>query len=414
MIFGPDFHRDPYPVYRRLRDEAPCHHEPALGLYALSRYEDVLAALRQPAVFSSAARAVASSAAGAGPYRGADTASPERETAAEGPARSLLFLDPPEHQVLRQAVSRGFTPQAVLRLEPAVRDIAAGLADRIADRGGGEFVTEFAAPLAIAVILRLLGVPEADRARVSELLSASAPSGAEAELRSYWLGLSALLRGREDAGKGDGEDRGVVAELVRPDAGLRDADASAGPACRAPLTDEQVAAFCALVGQAGTESVAMALSNALVLFGRHHDQWRTLCARPDAIPAAFEEVLRYWAPTQHQGRTLTADVRLHGRLLPAGAHVLLLTGSAGRDERAYPDPDVFDIGRFHPDRRPSTALGFGLGAHFCLGAALARLQARVALRELTRRFPRYRTDEERTVRSEVMNGFGHSRVPFSM
>jgi cytochrome P450 len=409
MIFGPDFQQDPYPAYRRLRGNAPCHHDRALGFFALSRYTDVLAGLRQPTLFSSAARPVAD------PPRGSATDSvPARETAAApGPVPSLLFMDPPEHQVLRHAVSRGFTPQAVKRLEPAVREIAVGLADELADRGGGDFVADFAAPLATAVVMRLLGVPEADRAHVSGLLSASAPPGAAAGLRSYWLGLSTLLRAGEGTGAGDGTGRGVVAELVRQDGGPVGDVPPSGPPGREPLTDEQAAAFCALVGQAGTESVAMALSNALVLFGRHPDQWRTVCMRPDAIPAAVEEVLRYWAPTQHQGRTLTADARLHGRLLPTGSHVLLLTGSASRDERAYPDPDVFDIGRFHPDRRPSTPLGFGFGAHFCLGAALARLQARVALRELARRFPQFRVDEDGTVRSEVVNGFGHSRVPFS-
>lgn len=378
MIFTPDFHRDPYPVYRRLRDEDPCYHVPELGCYALSRYADVLDALRRPTVFSSAARL--------GPGQGGDGQADEKAV------RSLLFLDPPEHQVLRRAVARGFTPQAVLRLEPAIREIAARLADRLAGQGGGDFVAAFAAPLAVGVILHLLGVPEADRARVAELL----PGSPDGELRSYWLGRCALLRDGEGTG---GDGAGVVADLVRPG--------------RTRLDDEQIAAFCALVGEAGTDSVTMALSNALVLFGRHQDQWRTLRERPDAIPAAVEEVLRYWAPTQHQSRRLTADVRLHGRLLPAGSHVLLLTGSANRDERAYPDPDVFDIGRFRPDRDASTPLGFGFGPHFCLGAALARLELRVALEELAARLPRFQVDEERAVRSAAANGFGYRSVPLS-
>lgn len=373
MIFTAGFHDDPYPAYRWLREHAPCHHEPDLGFYALSRYADVVAALRRHSLFSSSGGRPAAS-----------------------PAPSLLFMDPPGHGRLRRVVSGGFTPRAVRRMEAAVRDIVVGRLARLAERGGGDFTAELAAPLAHEVVMRLLGVPDGDRATVRSLLSAPPSPQAAAELGAYWRALCAAAR--TEAGEG------MVAGLVRP----RRTAASAGPG---PLTDDQVAAFCSLVAQAGTESVAMLLSNAMVLFARHPEQWRLVVERPETVPAAVEEVLRYWAPTQHQRRTLTAGTEIHGRRMPAGAVVVLLTGSASRDERAYPDPDTFDVTRFTADRHASAPVGFGFGAHFCLGAALARLQARVALREVAGRFPRFSVDEDGLVRSDAANGFGFTRVP---
>lgn len=345
----------------------------------MSRYDDVVAALRRPLLFSSAART---------------------RTAA-GSVPSLLFMDPPEHSALRRVVSRAFTPREVTWMEAAVTQAAVELATRLSAQGGGDFVADFAAPLPVAVVLRLLGVREDERARVSELLSGQQTPGVAEELRAYWSALSAAER--RAAGPAGGG--GLVAELVRAEGG-------GGTDGRRPLSDEEVAAFCSLVGQAGTESVAMLLSNSLVLFARHPEQWRVVCGRPEAIPAAVEEVLRFWAPTQHQGRVLTDDVALHGRRMPAGSHVLLLIGSAGRDERAYPEPDVFDIDRFGPGRRPSAQAAFGFGAHFCVGAALARLQARIALEEFSKRFPCFDLDEGKAVRSGADNGFGYENLPF--
>jgi cytochrome P450 len=173
------------------------------------------------------------------------------------------------------------------------------------------------------------------------------------------------------------------------------------------LTDDEVVGFCQLIGSAGTETLTKLLANAAVLFQRNPDQWSRVLDDPATIPGAVEEVLRYWAPSQYQGRVLTDDVTLHGETIPAGARVLLLTGAANRDERAYPEPDRFDIGR-----GDHVALGFGHGVHFCLGASLARLEGRVALEEFARRFPRYEIDEARVERVHMSNVHGFAHVPF--
>jgi cytochrome P450 len=174
------------------------------------------------------------------------------------------------------------------------------------------------------------------------------------------------------------------------------------------LTDPEVAGFLNLLGGAGSETVTKLLANGIVLFARHTDQYQVILDDPAAIPAAVEEMLRYTSPSQYQGRVLTRDVRLHDTDMPKGARVLLLTGSANRDERAFPDPDRFDVGR-----QQLVPLALGYGVHSCLGAALARLESRVALEEFTARFPRYRVDESRLERVHMGNVHGFSGVPFA-
>ena len=173
------------------------------------------------------------------------------------------------------------------------------------------------------------------------------------------------------------------------------------------LTDNEIAGFCSLLGSAGNETVTKLLANAAVLFARHPGEYRKICEAPGRIPGAVEETLRYTSPSQYQGRTVTRDVEWHGVPVPKGARILMLTASANRDEREFPDPDRFDV-----DRKVPLALGFGQGIHFCLGAALARLESRVALEEFTRRFPRYAIDEARCVRVHMSNVHGYEHVPF--
>ena len=174
----------------------------------------------------------------------------------------------------------------------------------------------------------------------------------------------------------------------------------------ARLTDREVVGFCSLIGSAGTETLTKLLANAVVLFERNPQEWRKVLADPGLIAGAVEETLRYWPPAQYQGRVLTDDVSLHGVRMPKGARVLLITGSANRDERQYPDPDRFDI-----DRAQHLALGFGHGIHFCLGAALARLEGRVGLEEFATRFPRYEIDEAKIRRVHMSNVHGFASVP---
>jgi cytochrome P450 len=388
--FSHEFHEDPYPTYRWLRDQAPLYHNPELGFFALSRYRDVLAASLDWQTYSSA-----------------EGTTLERIDPRLFETRPMIiFLDPPRHDLLRKLVSRAFTPRRVAALEPFVRQTVSDLLDRCVREGGGDFVHDVSMPLPMAVIFTLLGVPEADRRQLREWMDVSLDRDrdtpviperaivAMASMLRYWMEFVEGLR----AAPNDG----LVAALL-------DAEVEGDDGRPARLTDGEIVGFCNLLGAAGNETVTKLLANACVLFARHPDAYRRLCADPGTIPDAVEEVLRYTSPSQYQGRVTTRDVEWHGRTVPAGARILLLTGSGNRDEREFPDPDRFD-----PARRPEQHLALGHGVHFCVGASLARLESRVALEEFARRVPRYTVDEARCVRVHMSNVHGYEHVPFAM
>lgn len=384
--FSHEFQEDPYPLYQRLRDEAPCYRNDALDFFALTRYEDVVEASQQPTLFSSAE----------------GTTVEKLDTDLLPPM--MIFMDPPDHDVHRRLVSRAFTPRSVAALEPFVRNTARRYLEPLRARGGGDFVEEFSALLPMDVIMELLGVPSADRNQLRRWLDAGLERREEppyigdeaiealAHAHQYWTGLLAEKRRRPDDS--------LMSKLC--EAELTEGEATA---C---LRDDEILGFCSLIGSAGTETLTKLLANAVVLLQRFPSEWELLLSEPERIPAAVEEVLRYWAPSQYQGRVLTDDVTLHGVTMPAGARVLLVTGSANRDEREYDDPDRFTIGR-----TPHLATGFGHGLHFCLGAALARLEGRVGLEEFAATFPRYEVDEAGTRRVHQSNVHGFASVPFA-
>jgi cytochrome P450 len=381
--FAHEFHADPYPTYRRLRERAPLYHNEALGFWALSRYRDVREASLDWATYSSAE----------------GTTVERLDTTVFADRPMMIFMDPPRHDRLRALVSRAFTPRRVADLEPFVRATAVRLLDALAAAGGGDFVHDFAAPLPMEVIFTLLGVPEADRRRLRTWMDRSLERDrdtpviparaleAMVELMQYWFAFLGELRRRPNDG------------LI---AGLLEAEVDGER-----LTDGEIVGFCSLLGAAGNETVTKLLGSACVLFARDPEQWAAVRADRALVPGAVEEVLRYEAPSQYQGRTVTRDVEWHGARVPKGARILLLTGAANRDEREFPDPDRFDV-----RRDPHNHLSFGIGVHFCLGAALARLESRVALEELAARFPRYVVDEARCVRVHMSNVHGWESVPF--
>ena len=384
--FSHDFHADPYPVYRWLREEAPCYYNEELDFFALSRYDDVLAASQQPLLFSSAE----------------GTTLERLDTAALLPM--MIFMDPPRHDLHRQLVSRAFTPRAVSELEPFVRSTAVALLDELREKGGGDFVEEFSAILPMNVIFELIGVPPDDRDQLRRWMDTTLERTedppyiprealeAMASSMSYWRDLLREKRSFPDGG--------VMSRLCEVQIETGD-----GPA---RLTDEEVIGFCSLIGSAGTETLTKLLANAVVLLQRNPTEWKKILEDRSAVGGTVEETLRYWAPSQYQGRLLTEDVVSHGRHLPAGSRVLMLTGSANRDERAYEEPDRFDV-----SRGAHVPLGFGHGLHFCLGAALARLEGRVGLGEFARLFPEYEIDESGLKRVHQSNVHGFSSVPFA-
>jgi cytochrome P450 len=384
--FDVEIDTSPYAVWKRLRDEAPVYFDERYGFFALSRFADVQAAHRDPRTFSSGHGTVLE-------LMGPDLAS----------TGMMIFLDPPEHDRLRQLVSRAFTQRRVTDLEDEVRTVCAGYLDPQIGSGGFDYVQEFAAQVPSTVISALIGVPDADREEVRRLIDRifhiepgvgmvnDVSLAAQLDLNAY---LRTQLAERRTSPRDDLMTGLLEAEIVDDEGRTR------------RLGNQEAADFVNLLVAAGTETVARLLGWAAVVLADHPAQRTDLAQDPGLIPNAVEELLRYEAPSPVQGRFTTGAVELHGVTIPAQAKVLLLTGSAGRDERAYPDPDRFDV-----HRRFDQHLSFGYGIHYCLGAALARLEGRIALEETLRRFPAWEVDHKGAVRLHTSTVRGYERVP---
>jgi cytochrome P450 len=314
-------------------------------------------------------------------------------------------MDPPEHDRLRALVSRALSVRRVAELEPEVRRICAGLLDAQIGAGGFDYLGDFASIVPSEVISALLGVPEADRAGVRAqidqvfhiepgvgMINDTSMTAAIA-LHVY---LAEQLEDRRRSPRDDMMTALVEATLEEDGETRR-------------LTDEEAVNFAHLLLAAGTETTSRLLGWAAVLLDRHPEQRQTLVGDTGAIPRAIEEMLRYEPPSPVQGRTATKELKFHDTVIPEGSKVLLLTGAAGRDERVYDDPDRFDIGRTF-----AAHVSFGHGVHYCIGASLARLEARVALEETFKRFPSWQVDYDRAERIHTSTVRGWSSVPITV
>jgi len=381
------FHEDPFPIYRRLRDEAPAYHHPELGFWALSRYDDVLDALHDHETFCS---------------RHGITLEDR------SPLPMIITMDPPEHTTMRRLVSRAFTPNRMADLEDSIRDLSVHYVDQMIERldasGTCDLIADYAGRLPMDVISRMLGVPEADRDRLrhwTDLMLARdegrpelPPEGQEAGANLFQYFLDHTRSSRRSGATGDDLTSALIQIEVD---GER-------------LDDLAVVAFGFLLIIAGNETTTKLLGNAAYWLTRFPDEKQKLLDDPGLIPDAVEEILRYEGSTQLMARTLTRDVERHGETLPEGARVLLLLGSGNRDERVWDDPDRFDVTR----DRPVHHLAFGHGIHVCLGAALARLEMRISLEEIHRRIPTYQVDHDACERIHSGNVRGYSRVPLTL
>jgi cytochrome P450 len=377
-------------MYRRLRDEAPVYHSERYGFWALSRYDDVVEAHKDWKTFSSS--------------HGVDLhtlSTPPEQVAV---FRSIIMMDPPAHDRLRALVSRVFTPRAVQSFEPIVREVIGSYVTQLDGRDRFDAVVDLSGPFPVEIIARILGVPEGDRQQIRHWLDVqlhrepgqlgptAAGEAASLEAGRYFYDLVREKR------RHPGDD--MMSRLTQAEVDREDGQGVT------KLDDAEIAGFATLLGGAGAETVTKLVANAFVLFARHPDQYRKVIDAPGRIPDAVEEILRIWPPSQYQGRFSLRDAEFRGETLPAGHPVLLITGSATRDERFFDDPDTFEI-----DRPPSQSLGFGLGIHSCLGAALARMESRVAIEEMVRRWPRYEIDEGGLRRVQMSNVAGFSSVP---
>jgi hypothetical protein len=377
-----EFHDDPFPVYRRLRDGAPCYRDDELGFWALSRYADVVRALHDPDVYCSRFGI----------------------TLEEGnPLPMMLTTDPPEHTALRRLVSRAFTPRRVADLEPTIRELSTTYLDTLRTGGSPDLIADYAALLPMDVISKLLGVPDGDQQQLCKWSDALlhrdegdkdvTPAGIDAAYQLYKYFSAFVAERRSDPGADD-----LAAALVAAESDSEQ------------LTDDQVVGFLFLLIIAGNETTTKLLGNCLLALQRFPSERAKVVADGTRIPAAIEEILRFEGSTQVMARTLTRPVELHDEKMAEGDKVLLLLGSGNRDERIWDRPDVFDIDRAWPTHH----LAFGHGIHVCLGAALARLEMRVSLEEFLARHPGYEIDEDGLERVHSGNVRGYSRMPIRL
>ena len=381
---------DPYPVWRRLRDEAPLYYNEQYDFYALSRFADVLAASLEWQTYSSARGTV---------LEIIDPAAPDLADTSEQSLGMMIFMDPPSHDDLRRVVSRAFTPRRIAALEQRARELCAHFLDPQQGGPGFDYVEELGAKIPTMVIGALLGIPDDDQDMLRKWIDAMMryePDGVSAEkqeaLAQIPAYIEALVAERRRAPRDDLLSELLAAEIPRADGETRGLD------------HHEVSSFFTLLEFAGSETTARLLGWAAVLLARHPDQRALLVERPALIPNAVEELLRYEPPSPIQARFVTKAVEWHGSTVPARSKIALLTGSAGRDEREFADPDRFDVTRAF-DRHVS----FGFGVHYCLGAHLARLEARVALEETLARFPAWEVDETAVelVRTSTVRGPVH-------
>jgi cytochrome P450 len=377
-----DFHEDPYPYYKRLRDEAPLYRNEEQKFWALSRHADVVQGFRNSTTLSN---------------RHGVSLDPISRNDEAHRVMSFLALDDPGHLRLRTLVSKGFTPRRIRELEARVIEIAVEHLDAALQSDSFDFVDDFAGKLPMDVISELMGVPAEDRVRIRALADgvmhrddgvSDVPAEAiqaSGELLVYYANMVNERR------KKPSED--LTSALVEAEI---DGDR---------LTDEEIMAFLFLMVVAGNETTTKLLANAAYWGFKNPDQLAPVFDDHSLVKPWVEETLRYDASSQILARLVSADTTLYDTTIPAGDVLLLLPGSGNRDERAFDNPDEYRIGR----DIGSKLLSFGSGAHFCLGAHLARMEAQVALTELFKRITGYEVDEAKSVRvhSSSVRGFAH-------
>ena len=360
----PEFIEDPYPTYHRLRAEDPVHRNP-LGFWVLTRYEDVVAALRDPRLAKEAIASFVAARFG---------------TATPAGGLSMLDRDPPDHTRLRGLVSKAFTPRVVEALRPYIQSTVDRLLARVEDAHSMDLIEEFAYPLPVIVICQMLGVPVEDRDRFRQwgldiargldtiLLPPDSEVGRRSTAARHALAdyFRELIAERRASPRGD-----MLSDLI--------AAREAGD----KLNEDELLATCILLLVAGHETTVNLIGNGVLALLRHPDQLQRLRKEPGLIGSAVEELLRYDGPVQRTARIPSEDVTIGGRTIPKGDLVMPFIGAADRDPAQFRDPDRLEIGR--ADNRH---IAFGWGIHFCLGAPLARLEGQIAIGALVQKLPK--------------------------
>jgi cytochrome P450 len=375
---------DPYPVWKRLRDEYPCYRNDRYDFFAVSRFADVEACSVNWQTFISGKGSVL-------------------EMIRSGmaiPRGMILFEDPPIHDLHRKLLSRVFTPRRVSQLEAKMREFCAAQLDQFVGTRGFDFVRHLGAEVPMRVISDLLGIPEEDQVGVRDRIDQGMRM-AEGEVPNpgVVMGEQQLFAdyiGFRRQNPADDLMSDLIAVTFVDETGVT-----------RHLDEDEIINYSQLLAAAGNETTTRLIGWSGYLLARHPDQRRLLVDDPSLVPGAIEEILRYEAPSPVQARYATRDVELHGVAVPQGSVLLLLTAAANRDERKFDDPDRLDV-----RRKIDHHVTFGYGIHFCLGAALARLEGRVALEEVLKRFPEWEVDEAgaERVHTSTVRGWHHLPV----
>jgi cytochrome P450 len=379
-----DIIADPYPVYRRLREEAPLYYNERYDFFALSRYDDVERGLVDRATYVSGRGVILEMIKAGVPI----------------PSGVIVCEDPPIHTVHRGLLSRVFTPRKMNALERQIRDFCARSLDPLVGRGGFDLIADLGTQMPMRVIGMLLGIPEADQERVRDRADADLRTKPGQPMQYSDRGFAT---GRRFAEYVEWRSKHPSDDLMTE---LLNAEFEDETGVTRRLTRQEVLTYVTVIAGAGNETTTRLIGWAGKVLADHPDQRRELVEDPTLIPNAIEELLRFAPPAPHVCRCASRDVEHHGCTIPSGSAVMMLIGSANRDDRRYPDGDRFDI-----HREVGQHLSFGLGGHFCLGAALARVEGRVMLEELLKRFPEWHVDMEHARLSSTSTVRGWETLP---
>lgn len=356
-----ELNADPYPMFRRLREESPLYYNEQHDFYALSRFADVDNAIVDHQTFSSARGAILELI----------------RANIEMPPGVLIFEDPPVHDIHRKLLSRMFTPRKISDLEPKIREFCARSLDPLIGTGKFDFVHDLGAQMPMRVIGMLLGVPEEDQEAARDFANAQmrTEAGKPMEFSAETM-LNGDFFGQYIDWRAQHPSNDIMTELLNAEF-----EDETGTVRR--MSRDELLTYVTVVSGAGNETTTRLIGWAGKVLAEHPDQRRALAQNPALIPAAVEELLRYEPPAPHVARYVTRDVEYYGQRVPEGSVMMMLIGAANRDHRQFPpDGDVFDI-----RREPRQHLTFSVGTHYCLGSALARLEGRIALEEILKRFP---------------------------
>ena len=377
---------DPYPIWKRLRDERPLYYNDKYDFFAVSRFDDVDKCSSDWRTYSSA--------------RGTVLELVKAEL--DIPPGSIIFEDPPSHTIHRGLVARVFRPKAVADLEPKVRQYCADALDPLAGSGGFDFIRDLGAFMPMRTIGLLLGIPEADQERIRKQIDKvlELEEDGEPSLGTDFGKMQNELLADYIEWRAEHPSDDLMTELLHSE--FEDVDGT-----RRTMTREEVLNYVNLLAAAGNETTTRLIGWAGKLLAEHPDQLEQLSEDHGLIPNAIEELLRYESPSPVQARYVTTDVEHYGQTVPAGSVILLLTASANRDDREFPGGDSFDV-----HRKIVRHVAFGYGAHLCLGASLARLEGRVALDEVLKRFPKgWQVDYDNAVQAHTSTVRGWERLP---